>query len=65
MEIVFTKERVVCMSQKKITVCSECLRASCWQGIFYCENYKNGGDMEVPINELEEWKLEDSSYWCK
>jgi hypothetical protein len=28
---------------KIIIVCDKCLRASCWQGVFYCEDYRDAG----------------------
>jgi len=46
-----------------ITVCSECLRACCWQGIFYCDEYKTAGTVERPVSELKEWALENPEYW--
>lgn len=33
----------------KIIVCNECLRASCWQGIFMCDNAKKAGIIENPV----------------
>jgi len=47
----------------KITVCSECLRASCLRGDFYCENYKNASVIKVPIDKLRQLGLESPSYW--
>lgn len=34
--------------QEMVTVCSSCLRESCWQGIFYCEQYRTAGTVEIP-----------------
>ncbi|MCP3682005.1 MAG: hypothetical protein GY861_04875 [bacterium] len=51
------------MNERKVTVCSECLRACCWQGVIYCDDYKTAGDMEVPISELKKLNLESSDYW--
>ena len=48
---------------KKITVCSECLTASCWHGIFMCEESEFAGAIELPIWALEKLKLESSDYW--
>lgn len=47
----------------KITVCANCLRASCWQGIFYCDEYKTASTIEKTLEELESLKLEHPSYW--
>lgn len=47
----------------KITVCAACLRASCWQGYFYCEDCKYAGVVEKTKNELKKLNLESSDYW--
>lgn len=31
----------------KVIVCSACGQESCWQGIFYCEEYKTAGTIEI------------------
>ena len=36
---------------QKITVCASCLRASCWQGEFYCDDYKSAGTVEKTIDD--------------
>ena len=36
-----------------VTVCSACLQASCWQGIFYCDAYKSAGTVERTIEQLK------------
>jgi hypothetical protein len=46
-----------------ITVCDNCLTASCWQGEFYCENYKSAGTTQKTRAELRERKMEHESYW--
>ena len=48
-----------------ITVCDHCLMACCWQGKFYCDNYKIAGTIEKTVKELKELNLEHSSYWKK
>lgn len=48
---------------KKITVCDKCLTASCWQGLFMCDDSKFAGTVEKTIDELKELNLEHSSYW--
>ncbi len=37
-----------------VTVCSACRRESCWQGIFYCENYRTAGTVDVPKKPSDE-----------
>lgn len=51
-----------------ITVCSECLRACCWQGEFMCdEAYGSAGTVEKTMAELQEINRdhprEHPSYW--
>ena len=46
-----------------VTVCSACLRATCWQGEFYCEKYKEAGTKELPIAKLRKLNLENPSWW--
>lgn len=45
------------------TVCSECLRASCWQGEVYCDEYKQAGSLERSSEYLRALDLEHESYW--
>ena len=46
-----------------ITVCAECLMASCWQGIFMCDESRDADIVEKTREELEAIHLENSSYW--
>jgi len=48
---------------KKITVCSSCLKASCWQGIFFCQHYLEAGTVEMTVGELKKLGREHPSYW--
>ena len=48
---------------KTITVCDECLQASCWQGTFMCDRSINAGTVEKTIEELNKLSLEHPSYW--
>jgi len=50
---------------KTITVCDNCLQASCWHGIFMCDNSRYAGTIEKTIEELEILNLEHSDYWFK
>lgn len=47
----------------KIQVCDSCHRASCWQGIFMCENSKNAGTTYLTRSELGKLELEHPCYW--
>lgn len=52
--------------ERLIVVCNKCLRASCWQDRFYCDEAwePDTGTAEVPIKRLEELALESSHYWA-
>lgn len=57
------KSAAILGDSRTITVCDRCLRASCWQGDFLCENSKNAGTVEKTRAELAALKREDSHYW--
>ena len=46
-----------------ITVCDQCFRASCWQGVFYCDKSKTAGTVKKTRRELNEKRLEHPSWW--
>jgi hypothetical protein len=46
-----------------VTVCSACLRASCWQGKFMCEASRNAGTREMTVKELAGLGHEHPSHW--
>lgn len=48
-----------------VTVCDSCFQASCWQGEFYCDNYKTAGIVQKTRKELAKLNLESSDYWMK
>lgn len=50
---------------RKITVCDHCLQASCWQGIFLCEESREAGTTEKTVAELAKLGLESPDYWFK
>lgn len=50
--------------QKKITVCSKCLQASCWQGAFMCQEAQTAGTVEKTIAELRALGRENPCYWA-
>ena len=51
------------MKKSTVTVCSACLQATCWQGLFYCDDYRTAGTVEKTRSELEILALEHPSYW--
>ena len=48
---------------QKITVCSACLRACCWQGYYMCDTARSAGTVEKTVAELRELNLEDGDWW--
>lgn len=48
---------------KLVEVCNSCFRASCWQGEFYCDNYKTAGTTKVSVDTLRREKKESPHYW--
>lgn len=48
---------------RKVTVCSACKQASCWQGKFFCDDYQNAGTVEKTVAELRALNLENECYW--
>lgn len=46
-----------------VTVCDACHMASCWRGLFYCDDYRSAGTVDMPISELRKLDLEHSDYW--
>lgn len=49
----------------KITVCAQCLQASCWQGIFMCDRAEDADVKEMTVAELRRLGLEHESWWDK
>ncbi len=41
------------MDDRKITVCAECLTASCWHGEFMCDRSRNAGITTRLASELD------------
>lgn len=48
-----------------VTVCARCLRASCWQGKYYCDGYMTAKTKRLPLRDLHRLALEHPSYWTK
>lgn len=51
------------MSDDKITVCDKCFQASCWHGIFMCDEAKQAGTIKKSRDELAKLGLENPCYW--
>lgn len=48
---------------RKVTVCDECLQASCWQGILLCDKARDAGPIEKTVSELRALDREHEWYW--
>lgn len=57
------KELAVLKPEDKVTVCDACLCASCWQGIFMCEEARDAGIVVKTVAELRSLNLENEDYW--
>jgi hypothetical protein len=51
--------------QRLITVCDACLRASCWHGLFLCEDYQTAGTTQKTVRELRKLDLEHADYYSR
>lgn len=51
------------MDEDLITVCDKCLQASCWQGIFMCDDSQTAGVVEKTRRELKKLGREHPSFW--
>lgn len=51
------------LDNKRVEVCSECKRASCWYGEFMCEYARNADTIVLTAGELRELNLENEEYW--
>ena len=47
----------------RVTVCDACLCAACWQGKFYCAEYKSAGTTTKTVAELRKLNRENECYW--
>ena len=50
-------------TDRMVTVCDKCLQASCWHGIFMCDEARYAGTVEKPVSELRRLKREHPSYY--
>jgi hypothetical protein len=46
-----------------ITVCAACLQASCWQGMFMCQQSQSANITQRTRRQLKALDLEHPSYW--
>ena len=45
-----------------LEVCDACLRAVCWWGIFYCDEYQTAGTTKMKVRDLIKLGREHKSY---
>jgi hypothetical protein len=50
-------------AERMVTVCAECLCASCWHGIFMCDRAVNADVVEKPVSELRRLGREHPDYF--
>jgi len=48
-----------------ITVCAECLQASCWLAEFVCDEYRSANIVKLPVSRLRELNQEHPDWWAK
>lgn len=49
--------------ERTVTVCDNCLTASCWHGLFMCDEAQTAGTVEKTVAELEALKREHPQWW--
>ena len=52
-------------NQQTVTVCDKCHQASCWQGVFMCEESRDAGTVEKTVEELTKLGFEHPDFWNK
>lgn len=50
---------------RKVTVCAECLQASCWREAFMCDDAQWAATVNKTVRELTELGYENPQYWEK
>lgn len=51
------------VENRLVAVCSECLRASCWQGASPCPESKWACMIQKSVSELVRLGYEDAAFW--
>ena len=46
-----------------VTVCDRCRQASCWQGVFMCDEAREAGTVDVPVSVLRVEAREAPDFW--
>jgi hypothetical protein len=50
-------------ADRLVTVCDNCLQASCWKSIFMCDEARTAGTVDLPVRRLRELAHEHPDYW--
>ena len=53
------------MDEPRTLVCAACKSASCWWGIFYCDQYRNVGLARATEAQLRALELEHPDYFMR
>lgn len=53
------------MERRKVTVCDKCFMASCWHGVFMCNESRYAGTVEKYADELDQLNLEHPSHYSE
>ena len=48
---------------RRVMVCASCLRASCWQGLLYCDEARTASTTVMTVRALRRLARESPSYW--
>lgn len=48
---------------RRILVCDQCLRASCWYGKFMCDRSRAAGLVQMTAGDLAQLRLESADWW--
>ena len=51
------------LDHHEITVCSHCLRASCWAGTLMCDSAQSAGTKRISVGRARRLNREHPSYW--
>lgn len=50
-------------AERRVTVCAECLKASCWHGVFMCDLSFRADITTRTVRELDALGYEDPSHY--
>ncbi len=50
-------------AERRVTVCAECLKASCWHGVFMCDKSDNADVTTRTVRELDALGFEHPEHY--